>query len=46
MAICLCILGVTYISILLHLGISVWQELPIKEVTRDHPLYITKELEL
>lgn len=39
-----CLIIVFYISKLINLTVNLWQALPVKEVERDHPLYITKEL--
>lgn len=39
-----CLVIVFYISKVLNIAINLWQQLPIKEVERDHPLYITKKL--
>ena len=33
-----------YCSVIIHILIEMWQDSPITEIKRDHPLYITKEL--
>lgn len=40
----ICLLVVFYISKILNFAINLWQEMPLKEVKKSHPLYITKKL--
>lgn len=40
----ICLLVVFYISKILNFTINLWQEMPLEEEKRSHPLYITKEL--